>query len=252
MPAEHPLHPGSQPGSASLLLILLLLLLLSLHFLPCHLLTIHFSLPTPHNLSRHLGADSTLPPPSPFFLLTFRCPFLPVGSTLLSGSSLVRPQALFSAVCISALQTIIEVFVVIMSNHSSCIQIRPQKVIVPCNDNGRFEFANNSLVSGGRMYRTPENNPALSSNIFSPSTWRCEGWGGGSFFKLWGYMLACLPACLPGQIWSVYIFSPLILCMIINTSKPILASCPVCFGLRAQPFVSMFEWLIYWQLLKIK
>lgn len=35
VPAEHPLHPGSQPGSASLLLILLLLLL-SLPFFPEH------------------------------------------------------------------------------------------------------------------------------------------------------------------------------------------------------------------------
>uniref|UniRef100_A0A3B5ALB9 Uncharacterized protein n=1 Tax=Stegastes partitus TaxID=144197 RepID=A0A3B5ALB9_9TELE len=36
------------------------------------------------------------PTPSPSYLLTFRCPFLPVGSTLLSGSSLVHPQT-FSA-----------------------------------------------------------------------------------------------------------------------------------------------------------
>lgn len=38
VPAEHPLHPGSQPGSASLLLILLLLLL-SLPFFPEHSIT---------------------------------------------------------------------------------------------------------------------------------------------------------------------------------------------------------------------
>ena len=64
VPAEHPLHPGSQPGSASLLLILLLLLL-SLPFLPRHLLTLHFSSPTPHDSSCHLGADSTHSPPHP-------------------------------------------------------------------------------------------------------------------------------------------------------------------------------------------
>lgn len=64
VPAEHPLHPGSQPGSASLLLILLLLLL-SLPFLPRHLLTLHFSSPTPYDSSYHLGADSTHSPPHP-------------------------------------------------------------------------------------------------------------------------------------------------------------------------------------------
>lgn len=41
--------------------------------------------------------------PSPSYLLTFRCPFLPVGSTLLSGSSLVRPQTLFVSYRIAAL-----------------------------------------------------------------------------------------------------------------------------------------------------
>lgn len=92
VPAEHPLHPGSQPGSASLLLILLLLLL-SLPFFPHHLLTLHFYSPTPHDFSYHLGAYSTLTP-LPSYLLTFHCPSLPVGSSLLSGYSLVSPQAL--------------------------------------------------------------------------------------------------------------------------------------------------------------
>lgn len=96
VPAEHPLHPGSQPGSASLLLILLLLLL-SLPFLPCHLLTLHFSSPTPHDSSYHPRCRRHPLTPSPSYLLTFRCPFLPVRSTLLSGSSLVmRSQTLFT------------------------------------------------------------------------------------------------------------------------------------------------------------
>lgn len=58
--------------------------------------------------------------PSPSYLLTFRCPFLPVGSTLLSGSSLVRSQTLSAGNRIVALQTVIEFFI-IMSNHSSGI-----------------------------------------------------------------------------------------------------------------------------------
>lgn len=95
VPAEHPLHPGSQPGSASLLLILLLLLLLLLSppFFPHHLLTLHIYSPTPHDSSNHLGADCTVTP-SPSYLLTFHCPSLPDGSSLLSGYSLVHCQTL--------------------------------------------------------------------------------------------------------------------------------------------------------------
>lgn len=66
----------------------------SLPFFPRHLFTFHFSSPTPHDSSYHFCADSTHSPPSPSYLLTFRCPFFPAGSTLLSGSSLVCPQTL--------------------------------------------------------------------------------------------------------------------------------------------------------------
>lgn len=59
----------------------------------------------------------------------------------------------------------------------------------------------------GCMQGVPENNPALRSNVFSPSTWRCEDRGGG-VFKLWE--AACSHACLPGQTQSFFLFSFLI------------------------------------------
>ena len=63
-----------------------------------------------------------------------------------------------------------------------------------------FRLLNLACVKGW-MQGVPEKNPALRSYIFSSSTWRCEGRGGGSSFKLWG--ATCLLACLPGQTWSV-------------------------------------------------
>lgn len=92
VPAEHPLHPGSQPGSASLLFILLLLLPFpSLPPSPYpHPSFLSASL---HDFSCHLSAESTVWSPSPFYPLTFHCPFLPVGSIQLQGFSLVSPSS---------------------------------------------------------------------------------------------------------------------------------------------------------------
>lgn len=71
VPAEHPLHPGSQPGSASLLLILLLLLL-SLPFFPVHSIATIIICPlymTPHPTSR--WTHSPLHRPASWFNIVF-------------------------------------------------------------------------------------------------------------------------------------------------------------------------------------
>lgn len=71
VPAEHPLHPGSQPGSASLLLILLLLLL-SLPFFPAHSIATIIICPlymTPHPTSR--WTHSPLHRPASWFNIVF-------------------------------------------------------------------------------------------------------------------------------------------------------------------------------------
>lgn len=53
------------------------------------------------------------------------------------------------------------------------------------------------------MQGVPENNPALRSNVFSPSTWRCEDRGGGSLNS--ERLHACMPACLakPGLFFFI-------------------------------------------------
>lgn len=72
VPAEHPLHPGSQPGSASLLLILLLLLL-SLPFPP--------AISSPFTFLRplHMTPHATLVRTAPTHPLTLLPPHLPLS-----------------------------------------------------------------------------------------------------------------------------------------------------------------------------
>lgn len=43
--------------------------------------------------------------------------------------------------------------------------------------------------------------PHWGAIFFLPSTWRCEGWGGGSSFTLWE--ATCFLACLPGLTQSL-------------------------------------------------
>lgn len=94
VPAEHPLHPGSQPGSASLLLILLLLLL-SLPFSPEH--SISTVIICPLSTTPHPTSWWTHPPPHRPASWHNPVLSLPVWSTLLLGRSLVCPQTLLEA-----------------------------------------------------------------------------------------------------------------------------------------------------------
>lgn len=66
----------------------------SFPFLPHHLPTLHFSSATPQDSIPPWCRQHPLTS-SPSYLLTFHCPFLPVGSTLLSSFSLVHPQNSF-------------------------------------------------------------------------------------------------------------------------------------------------------------
>lgn len=93
------------------------------------------------------------------------------------------------------------------------------------------------------MHGVPENNPALRSNVFSHSTWRCEDQGGDGGSLNSERLHACMPACLAKPCLCLF-FSPsfFMLCMVIKTSKFILASCPVCFGVGICPFC-LFVWL---------